>query len=70
MRTEKCYADWVRRFILFHNKCHPWEMGAPEVEAFLTHQAVDRNVAPRPRSRRWRRFCFSTAMYSKSTCPG
>jgi len=45
IRTEKCYADWVRRFILFHNKRHPREMGAPEVEAFLTHLAVDRNVA-------------------------
>ena len=45
IRTEKCYADWVRRFILFHNKRHPREMGAPEVEAFLTHLAVDRSVA-------------------------
>ena len=45
IRTEKCYADWVRRFILFHNKRHPKEMGAPEVEAFLTHLAVGRRVA-------------------------
>jgi hypothetical protein len=45
IRAEKCYADWVRRFVLFHNKRHPREMGAPEVEAFLTHLAVDRNVA-------------------------
>ena len=40
IRTEKCYADWVRQFILFHNKRHPREMSAPEVEAFLTHLKV------------------------------
>jgi len=45
IRTEKCYVDWVRRFILFHNKRHPAAMGAPEVESFLTHLAVQRNVA-------------------------
>lgn len=45
IRTEKCYADWVRRFILFHNKCHPRDMGALEVEAFLTHLAVGRSAA-------------------------
>lgn len=36
---------WVRRFILFHGKKHPADMGKPQVEAFLTHLAVDRNVA-------------------------
>ncbi len=46
IRTEKRYVDWIRRFILFHDKRHPVEMGAPEVEAFLTHLAVERNVAP------------------------
>jgi hypothetical protein len=33
IRTETSYLDWARRFILFHNKRHPKEMGAPEVEA-------------------------------------
>lgn len=46
LRTEDAYVDWARRFILFHGKRHPGEMGAPEVEAFLTHLAVDRHVAP------------------------
>jgi len=46
IRTEKQYIDWIRRFILFHGKRHPADMGAPEVEAFLTHLAVNRNVAP------------------------
>jgi len=45
IRTEDAYADWVRRFILFHGKRHPREMGAGEVEAFLTHLAVERNVS-------------------------
>ena len=44
-RTEQTYIDWCRRFILFHNKRHPREMGAPEVEAFITHLAVRRKVA-------------------------
>ncbi len=44
-RTESAYVDWVKRFILFHNKRHPREMGAAEIEAFLTHLAVERNVA-------------------------
>src|SRR5205085_4275869 len=38
-------ADWVRRFVLFHGKRHPLEMGAAEINAFLTHLAVDGRVA-------------------------
>jgi hypothetical protein len=45
IRTEKAYVDWIRRFILFHGKRHPSEMGEPEIGAFLTHLAADRNVA-------------------------
>lgn len=45
LRTEESYVDWIKRFILFHDKRHPIEMGAPEVEAFLTHLAVNRNVS-------------------------
>ena len=44
-RTEETYIDWVRRFILFHNKQHPETMGAAEIRAFLAHLAMDRNVA-------------------------
>jgi site-specific recombinase XerD len=46
IRTEDTYVDWVRRFILFHGKRHPSELGAGEVAAFLTHLAVDRSVSP------------------------
>lgn len=45
IRTEKTYLAWIRRFILFHDKKHPKQMGKPEVETFLTHLAVDRHVA-------------------------
>jgi integron integrase len=44
-RTEEAYVHWARRFILFHGKKHPADMGKRQVEAFLTHLAVDRNVS-------------------------
>ena len=44
-RTEQTYIDWCRRFIIFHNKRHPRDMGTPEVEAFITHLATRRKVA-------------------------
>lgn len=43
--TELAYVDWAKRFILFHNKRHPREMGAAEVEAFLTNLAVQQRVS-------------------------
>ena len=45
IRTEKTYLDWIKRYILFHHKKHPEDMGAAEVEAFLTYLAVKLNVA-------------------------
>jgi integron integrase len=45
LKTEKVYVHWVRRFIFFHNVRHPKDMGAPEVTAFLSHLALQRNVA-------------------------
>ncbi|WP_148598789.1 integron integrase [Aquisphaera giovannonii] len=45
IRTEEAYVGWIRRFILFHGKRHPREMGAGEVAAFLTHLAVREHVA-------------------------
>ena len=44
-RTEGTYTSWIKRFILFHGKRHPAEMGAREIEAFLSHLAVNRRVA-------------------------
>jgi integron integrase len=40
IRTEEAYVDWIRRFVLFHGKRHPREMGAAEIETFLTDLAV------------------------------
>ena len=45
IRTEQAYVDWIRRFILFHHKRHPNEMGEREITEFLTHLAVDKHVA-------------------------
>jgi integron integrase len=45
IRTEQAYTDWIKRFILFHSKRHPAALGAANVEAFLTHLAVERDVA-------------------------
>ncbi len=45
IRTEEVYTDWVRRFILFHRKRHPQNMGAAEVEAFLSYLANERHVS-------------------------
>ena len=44
-RTEEAYVGWIRRFILYHNKKHPREMGALEVELYLTHLAVGEKVS-------------------------
>ena len=44
-RTEKSYWFWIRYFIFFHGKRHPREMGGPEVQAFLSWLATERNVA-------------------------
>ncbi|MDD2605237.1 MAG: phage integrase N-terminal SAM-like domain-containing protein, partial [Desulfobacteraceae bacterium] len=45
IRTEETYCDWIRRYILFHDKKHPRDMGAAEIERFLTHLAVAGKVA-------------------------
>jgi len=44
-RAEQSYVDWVRRYILFHNKSHPKDMGENEVREFLTCLASERKVS-------------------------
>lgn len=51
MRTEEAYVGWIKRFILFHGKRHPRDMGAEEVQQFLTDLAVMRRVAATSRRR-------------------
>jgi integron integrase len=45
LRTESTYIDWIKRYILFHRKRHPAEMGAAEMEQFLNYLAVQKKVA-------------------------
>ena len=45
IRTEQAYVQWIKRFILFHGKRHPAEMGADEIRHFLSHLASDGSVA-------------------------
>jgi site-specific recombinase XerD len=44
-RTEKSYLNWIKQYILFHNKRHPNEMGSLEIEQFLIHLAAEKKVA-------------------------
>jgi len=44
-RTEKAYCAWIRRYILFHGRRHPRELGPEAIEAFLTHLATEGHVS-------------------------
>ncbi len=44
-KTEESYVHWIKRYVLFHNKRHPNEMGEKEIETFLTHLATTKRVA-------------------------
>ena len=46
LRTERTYVEWARRYIIFHHKRHPKDMGAREINAYLSHLANRENVAP------------------------
>ncbi|MDA3941039.1 MAG: phage integrase N-terminal SAM-like domain-containing protein [Spirochaetia bacterium] len=45
LQTEQSYIQWVRRYIYFHNKRHPDEMGSLDVQKFLSYIAVDQHVS-------------------------
>ena len=44
-KTERAYVSYIREFILFHDKRHPKDMGVDEIRKYLTHLAVEKNVA-------------------------
>jgi len=46
IKTEQSYVGWIKRYILFHHKRHPIEMGKMEIEQFLTWLAVEQKVSP------------------------
>jgi hypothetical protein len=58
LRTEKAYVNWIRRYILFHNKQHPKNMGAQQIEAFLTNLAVDKKWRLPHKTRHSALYCF------------
>jgi len=58
IRTEEAYIGWMVRYIHFHNKRHSENMGAPEIEAFLTHLAVEGNVAGSTRNQAFNAILF------------
>jgi hypothetical protein len=63
-QTEKAYLDWIKRFILFHQKRHPGDLGAPETEAYLTQLVIERKVAPSTQNQALHN---STASFSNPT---
>ena len=58
IRTEQAYVDWIRRYILFHNKCHPRDIGSREIEAFLTDLAIAKKVAPSTQNQAFNAILF------------
>lgn len=70
IRTETQYVQWIKRFMLFHDKRHPQEMGAAEVEAFLTHLAVVGKYRLRPRTRRCQSCCSCIKRHYRLIYPG
>ena len=70
IRTETAYLGWIKRYILFHGKRHPQEMGEREIEAFLNHLAVHGQVAARaPKTKPSMPWCSATARYSAANWP-
>jgi len=58
IQTEKSYTEWIKRFILFHNKKHPIDMGKKEIEDFLSYLARDRQVSPSTQNQAFNALLF------------
>jgi integron integrase len=69
--TEKTYVLWAKRYILFHNKRHPAEMGAPEIEAFLSHLAHVGNASASTQNQAFNAllFLYRNVLYIEFTGP-
>src|SRR5437868_11890080 len=70
LKTEKAYLGYIRRFILFHQKRHPRDMGPPEIRAFLTHLAVNEHVAASTQNIAFCALLFLYRDVLKSEMPG
>ena len=66
-KTEKSYINWIKRYILFHNKRHPREMGGKEIEEFLTYLAVEENVAASTQNQALSAVYFSIKKFSNKS---
>ncbi len=69
IRTEEVYTGWIKRFIIFHNKTHPSEMGSSEIEAFLTHLSVVGNVTASTQNQALSAIIFLYREVLKTTLP-
>ncbi len=58
IKTEQVYIHWAKRYILFHNKKHPKEMGKVEIEQFLTHLATVKKVSPATQNQAFNAILF------------
>ncbi|MCR4293385.1 MAG: phage integrase N-terminal SAM-like domain-containing protein [Candidatus Kuenenia sp.] len=63
IRTEQSYMQWVKRFIIYHNKRHPKDMGEKEITEFLTHLLSGKMFLHLRRIRHCVRFYFCTVRY-------
>src|SRR5882757_745392 len=61
-RTEQAYLYWIRRYVNFHRRKHPREMGSSEVEAFLTHLAVDEHVSASTQNQALQALLFGSGL--------
>lgn len=67
IRTEQAYVFWAKHFIFFYNLQHSKDMGSPEIEVFLTHMAVEQNVATSLKTRPLPPYCSFIARCSSKT---
>ncbi len=58
LRTEQAYLQWIRRYVQFHQRRHPRDLGAADVEQFLTHLAVTRKVSASTQSQALQALLF------------
>src|SRR5882672_6189476 len=68
-RMEEAYISWVRRFILFHDKRHPKDMGAAEIRAFLSYLATHEHVAASTQNSALNALLFLYRSVLKQPCP-
>jgi hypothetical protein len=58
IRTEQSYVDWIKRYIFFHNKQHPKDLGEAHISDFLTHLAVQKKWPVLLRTKPCAHWCF------------